>query len=111
MRFGTFVFPISGEPKDDQRVIEEALREAELAEEIGLDTVWLAEHHFDGAVAYADPLVFAAAVAEDPPNPHRLCGGGDGAAPPSAASGPDRATGQSEPRAPYRGNWTRVGIQ
>ena len=28
-----------------------------------MDAVWLTEHHFDGAVAYADPLVFGAAVA------------------------------------------------
>ncbi len=63
MRFGTFVFSVSGDPKDDHRVIEDTLREVELAEEIGLDAVWLTEHHFDGAVAYADPVVFATAVA------------------------------------------------
>ena len=63
VRFGTFVFPISGSLKDDYQVIEDALREVELAEEIGLDAVWLTEHHFDGAVAYADPVVFGAAVA------------------------------------------------
>ena len=34
-----------------------------LAEKVGLDAVWLTEHHFDGAVAYADPLVFGASVA------------------------------------------------
>ena len=63
MRFGTFVFSISFDPKDDYRVIEESLREVELAEETGLDAVWLPEHNFDGAVAYADPVVFAGAVA------------------------------------------------
>ena len=63
MRFGSFVFTISGDPERDHQVIESTLREVELAEEIGLDTVWLTEHHFDGAVAYADPVVFAAAVA------------------------------------------------
>lgn len=63
MRFGTFVFSISHEPSEDHRVIENTLREVELAEAIGLDAVWLTEHHFDGAVAYADPLVFGAAVA------------------------------------------------
>ncbi|MEE8466737.1 MAG: LLM class flavin-dependent oxidoreductase, partial [Dehalococcoidia bacterium] len=35
----------------------------EIAEEVGFDAVWLTEHHFDGAVAYADPVVFGAAVA------------------------------------------------
>ena len=63
MRFGTFVFSISGDPQEDGRVIDNTLRETELAEEIGMDAVWLTEHHFDGAVAYADPVVFGAAVA------------------------------------------------
>jgi alkanesulfonate monooxygenase SsuD/methylene tetrahydromethanopterin reductase-like flavin-dependent oxidoreductase (luciferase family) len=63
MRFGSFVFPISATQEYDHEVIENTLREVELAEEIGLDAVWLTEHHFDGAVAYADPLVFAAAAA------------------------------------------------
>jgi alkanesulfonate monooxygenase SsuD/methylene tetrahydromethanopterin reductase-like flavin-dependent oxidoreductase (luciferase family) len=63
MRFGTFVFSISTDPDGDHQVIENTLREVDLAEEIGLDAVWLTEHHFDGAVAYADPVVFGAAVA------------------------------------------------
>jgi alkanesulfonate monooxygenase SsuD/methylene tetrahydromethanopterin reductase-like flavin-dependent oxidoreductase (luciferase family) len=63
MRFGTFVFSISHDPQEDHQVIENTLREVELAEAIGLDAVWLTEHHFDGAVAYADPIVFGAAVA------------------------------------------------
>ena len=63
MRFGTFVFSISGDPQRDHQVIESTLNEIVLAEKMGLDTVWLTEHHFDGAVAYADPLVFGAAVA------------------------------------------------
>lgn len=63
MRFGSFVFSISGDPERDHQVIESTLREIELAEEVGLDAVWLTEHHFDGAVAYADPVVFGAAVA------------------------------------------------
>jgi alkanesulfonate monooxygenase SsuD/methylene tetrahydromethanopterin reductase-like flavin-dependent oxidoreductase (luciferase family) len=63
MRFGTFVFSISHDPSEDHQVIENTLREVELAEAISLDAVWLTEHHFDGAVAYADPLVFGAAVA------------------------------------------------
>ncbi len=63
MRFGSFVFSISADREDDHQVIENTMREVELAEQIGLDTVWLTEHHFDGAVAYADPLVFGAAVA------------------------------------------------
>ena len=63
MRFGSFVFSISDDRENDHRVIDSTLRQVELAEEIGMDAVWLTEHHFDGAVAYADPLVFGAAVA------------------------------------------------
>ena len=63
MRFGTFVFALSSDPTQDHQVIAQTLREVELAEAIGMDAVWLTEHHFDGAVAYADPVVFAAAVA------------------------------------------------
>ena len=63
MRFGSFVFSISADQDNDQQVIEQTLREIELAEEVGFDAVWLTEHHFDGAVAYADPVVFGAAVA------------------------------------------------
>ena len=63
MRFGTFVFSISGDQTGDGQVIQQTLRESEWAEEAGMDAVWLTEHHFDGAVAYADPVVFGAAVA------------------------------------------------
>jgi len=63
LRFGSFVFSISADANLDHQVIEGTMREVELAEEVGLDTVWLTEHHFDGAVAYADPLIFGAAVA------------------------------------------------
>jgi alkanesulfonate monooxygenase SsuD/methylene tetrahydromethanopterin reductase-like flavin-dependent oxidoreductase (luciferase family) len=63
LNFGTWIFPISPTPEDDGATIDGALREAELAEEVGFHSVWLAEHHFDGAAAYADPVVFAAAIA------------------------------------------------
>ena len=63
MRIGSFVFPVSHHPYKDSAVIDTTLEEIELAERIGLDAIWLTEHHFDGAVAYADPLVFGAAVA------------------------------------------------
>ena len=63
MRFGSFVFSISAYQNADHEVIGQTLREIEIAEEVGFDAVWLTEHHFDGAVAYADPIVFGAAVA------------------------------------------------
>ena len=47
----------------DSQAIDDCLYEAELVEELGLDAIWLAEHHFTGEVVYGDPLVFASAVA------------------------------------------------
>ena len=63
MRFGSFVFPVSQDPINDHRIIDETLEEIILCDELGFDTIWLTEHHFDGATAYVDPVVFAAAVA------------------------------------------------
>jgi alkanesulfonate monooxygenase SsuD/methylene tetrahydromethanopterin reductase-like flavin-dependent oxidoreductase (luciferase family) len=63
LRFGTYLIPQSPVPDEDSVVIDSTLAEVELAEELGFDTVWLQEHHFGGECAYADPLVFGAAVA------------------------------------------------
>jgi alkanesulfonate monooxygenase SsuD/methylene tetrahydromethanopterin reductase-like flavin-dependent oxidoreductase (luciferase family) len=63
MKFGTFLFPDSRDPAEDKRVIDETMREAMLADELGMDVVWLAEHHFDGISVYADPMVLAGALA------------------------------------------------
>src|SRR3954453_3303227 len=63
MRFGNFLFPAAMDPADDQRVIQETLREAQLCDSLGMEMLWLAEHHFDGICAYVDPVSFAAALA------------------------------------------------
>ena len=63
MRFGSFVFPVSHHPDNDSTVIDSTMDEVILAEQIGMDSVWLTEHHFDGAAAHADPVVFGAAIA------------------------------------------------
>ena len=63
MQFGNFLFPDSRDPAHDGVVIDETLREAWLSDELGIDAIWLAEHHFDGICAYADPIVFAGALA------------------------------------------------
>ena len=63
MRFGTFVFPVSQKPANDYRIIHETLSEIQLCDKLGFDTAWLSEHHFDGATAYVDPVVFAASIA------------------------------------------------
>jgi alkanesulfonate monooxygenase SsuD/methylene tetrahydromethanopterin reductase-like flavin-dependent oxidoreductase (luciferase family) len=33
-----------------------------VSEELGMDAVWVAEHHFDGNCVYVDPMTFAAAL-------------------------------------------------
>ena len=62
MKFSNFLFP-QAEPEEDGRVIDEALAEAVLCDELGMEVLWLAEHHFDGNCAYVDPVSFAAALA------------------------------------------------
>ena len=62
MKYSNFLFPASSSPADDFDVIQDALREAELSDALGFDTIWLAEHHFDGGCAYVDPMTFATAV-------------------------------------------------
>lgn len=63
MRFGHFFYPMRFDDSDDHQAIQECLDEALLAEELGYDAVWLAEHYFTGECVYGDPLVFASAVA------------------------------------------------
>ena len=63
MQFGNFLFPDCRDPERDGIVIDETLREAWLSDELGVDVIWLAEHHFDGICAYVDPISFAGALA------------------------------------------------
>ena len=63
MRFSNFIFTESRDPSRDSAVIDEVVDEVRLSEELGLDAVWLSEHHFDGNCAYVDPISFAAALA------------------------------------------------
>ena len=63
MKFSNFLFPASMDASKDGQVIGETLREAQLCDELGMDMLWLAEHHFDGICAYVDPVTFAAALA------------------------------------------------
>ena len=63
MKFSNFLFPESKVSGQDYDVISESLKEAQLCDRLGFDTVWLAEHHFDGGCAYVDPMTFASAIA------------------------------------------------
>lgn len=62
LRFSNFLFPESRDPARDAEVIADSLEEAKLCDELGVEVLWLAEHHFDGNCAYVDPVTFAAAV-------------------------------------------------
>ena len=63
MRFSNFLFPDSRDPAQDGAVIDETVREALLSDELGVEFIWLAEHHFDGISVYADPIALAGALA------------------------------------------------
>lgn len=63
LRFSNFLFPESRTPDQDARIIAECLDEARLCDALGVEVLWLAEHHFDGNCAYVDPVTFAAAIA------------------------------------------------
>ena len=66
MKFSNFLFPMADTPEDDERIIDETLAEAKLCDDLGMEALWLAEHHFDGNCAYVDPVSFAAALATNP---------------------------------------------
>ncbi|MFF5257866.1 LLM class flavin-dependent oxidoreductase [Actinomadura viridis] len=64
MKFGIMnLFPVSDGASDHQ-VLRETLDEIELADELGFDSVWLAEHHFSKYGILGSPVSFAMAVAE-----------------------------------------------
>lgn len=63
MKFSNFLFPMADTPENDERIIDETLAEAKLCDDLGMEALWLAEHHFDGNCAYVDPVSFAAALA------------------------------------------------
>ncbi|UCM90543.1 LLM class flavin-dependent oxidoreductase [Streptomyces marincola] len=46
MRIGTFVLAGQYPGQSEREALARALRSAEVADEVGLDAVWLAEHHF-----------------------------------------------------------------
>ncbi len=64
MEFGAFfIGPTLGQGTE-QAVSDAILREAQLAEQLGFDTVWLAEHHFDASFStLPSPNLMMAAIA------------------------------------------------
>ncbi len=65
MKFGVMnLFSVPRVDGTDQSIIHEHLEEVQLADELGFDTVWLAEHHFSHYGVAGSPLLMGAAVAE-----------------------------------------------
>jgi alkanesulfonate monooxygenase SsuD/methylene tetrahydromethanopterin reductase-like flavin-dependent oxidoreductase (luciferase family) len=64
MKFGIMnLFPVS-DGGSDQQVLRDTLEEIQLADELGFDSVWLAEHHFSKYGILGSPLQFGMAIAE-----------------------------------------------
>ena len=64
MEFGSFMEFHTREDQSQSRAFEESFHHVSLAEKLGLDTVWLAESHFNPARSVLSaPLVIAAAIA------------------------------------------------
>jgi alkanesulfonate monooxygenase SsuD/methylene tetrahydromethanopterin reductase-like flavin-dependent oxidoreductase (luciferase family) len=63
VKFGIMnLFPAEG--KDDHQVLHDTLEEIKLADELGFDSAWLAEHHFSRYGILGNPLMMGAAVAQ-----------------------------------------------
>lgn len=64
MKFGLmqlFTWP-SGKPVEE--VYEDALRQAQHAEALGFDSIWLAEHHFSEYGILGQPMILAASIVQ-----------------------------------------------
>lgn len=63
MKFGIMnLFPAEGD--DDAQVLRDTLEEIEIADQLGFDSCWLAEHHFSRYGILGNPLLLGAAIAE-----------------------------------------------
>ncbi len=63
MKFGLFYLLERPEDKTDAQIYQESLEQIRVAESLGYDSVWLAEHRFTAYGEMPDTLVFAASVA------------------------------------------------
>ena len=63
MKFGMFMLMHSPDGGPEGLVYENSLNQAQLADELGLDAVWLAEHHFSSYGYSPNPLMFAVRLA------------------------------------------------
>ena len=64
MNFGTFLLLQSPDMLPAQEIYARAIEQAEAAEQLGFDSVWLAEHHFSNYGYCPYPLLLAVKIAE-----------------------------------------------
>ena len=63
MKFGLFFLLERPTGKDDAQIYAESLEQIRVGEDLGFDSVWLAEHRFTAYGEMPDTMVFAAAAA------------------------------------------------
>lgn len=64
MKFGVFFLLQSPDLRPASEVFQDVLEQAEVAESLGFDHVWLAEHHFSSYGYSPQPLLLAVAIAQ-----------------------------------------------
>ncbi len=83
MRVGTFVLAAQFPGQGQGEALHRAVRTAEVAEEAGLDAVWLAEHHFVPYGTCPSAITLAALLLGPHPADPRRHGGQRAARPPT----------------------------
>jgi alkanesulfonate monooxygenase SsuD/methylene tetrahydromethanopterin reductase-like flavin-dependent oxidoreductase (luciferase family) len=64
MKFGIFYVPTCPPGASIDRVYKELLEQCAYADELGIEAVWIAEHHFSRIGVCPDPWIMCAAIAE-----------------------------------------------
>ena len=64
IRVGTFLLMPSPSGRDSEEIYARALEQAQAAEDLGFDSVWIAEHHFSSYGYCPHPLIMATAIAQ-----------------------------------------------
>ena len=64
MKFGVFQLLHSADKGPAKEVYDNALEQARLADELGFEGIWLAEHHFSSYGYSPNPLTFAVKIAD-----------------------------------------------
>ena len=63
MKFGSFVLLQCPEWKTHKEAYDEVIEQAIMSEELGFDSVWIAEHHFSRYSLASDPMILATQIA------------------------------------------------